>query len=63
MPHTDEELVHAEKRTCFYEQFVLICPAYPTHNINLNANFDNGILVSKHLLTLNSIYEKTSLIA
>lgn len=47
-PQTDEEILCAEKQSCFYEYFVLNCPAYFTHDINLNANLTNGTLEREH---------------
>ena len=58
MPNTDEQILYAEKQTCFYEYFVPNCPAYLTHNINLNANLANGTLVREHSLAFDSIDEK-----
>ena len=58
MPNTDEQILYAEKQTCFYEYFVPNGPAYLTHNINLNANLANGTLVREHSLAFDSIDEK-----
>ena len=57
MPNTDEQILYAEKQTCFYEYFVPNGPAYLTHNINLNANLANGTLVREHSLGFDSIDE------
>ena len=61
IPHTDEEIMCAEKQSCFYEYFVPNCPAYLTHNVNLNANLANGTLVREHSLAFNSLNEKNYL--
>jgi len=61
-PQTDEEIMHVEKQACFYEYFVHNCPAYLTHNINLNANLANGTLVREHSFAFNFFNEKTFLI-
>ena len=45
--------MHVEKQACFNEYFVPNCPAYLTHNINLNANLANGTLIREHCLALN----------
>ncbi len=58
MPNTDEQILYAEKQTCFYEYFVPNGPAYLTHNINLNANLANGALVREHSLAFDFIDEK-----
>ena len=61
MPNMDEQIFSTEKQTCFYEYFVPNCPAYLTHNINLNANLANGTLVREHSLAFDSIDEKNLL--
>ena len=55
MPSTDKQIFHAEKQACFYKYFVPYCPAYLTHNTNLNANLASGILVSENFLAFDSI--------
>ncbi len=47
-----------QNQTCFCEYFVPNCPAYLTHNINLNAHLANGTLVREHSLAFDSSNEK-----
>ena len=61
MPNTDEQILYAENQSYFYEYFVPNCPAYLTHNINLNANLANGTLVREHSLAFDYIDEKNLL--
>ncbi len=58
MQNKDEKTLYAEKQTCFNENLVPNCPAYLTHNINLNANLANGALVREHSLAFDFIDEK-----
>ncbi len=58
MPNMDEQILYAENQTCFYEYFVPNCPAYLTHNINLNAHLANGTLVKEYSLAFDSVDEK-----
>ena len=60
-PSTEEEMQEAEEQTCFYEYFVPRCPAYITHNINLDADLVNGTSAEEHSLGFDSAEEKTYL--
>ena len=61
IPLTGDEIMHAEKQACFYEYFVPDCPAYLTHNINLNTNLANGTLLTENSSAFNSLDEKNCL--
>ena len=56
-PNTVEEISEAKKQTCFYEYFVPMCPAYLTHNTNLDANLANGTSIKVNPLAFDSIKE------
>jgi len=55
---TDEEMREAEQQNCFWEYYVQNCPAYLTHNVNLNAGLANGTSVKEHSLAFDSVEEK-----
>ena len=58
----DEEILYAEKQTCFYDYFVPNYLPYLTltHKINLDAHLANGTLVRDHSVIFDCNDEKSS---